>query len=130
MFLNVLDMDEKRAFAELAKRMVEADGIVIGREAASLAALNAEMGNAEIDDSDRSVAELAGVFKSNRTKTAALLELVGLGYSDTNFNVGEKSLVTTIAHEMGLGAEEVAQIEGWVKEHVDLVRRALVLMRD
>jgi hypothetical protein len=130
MFLNVLDMDEKRAFAELAAKMVEADGIVIGREAATLAALKAEMGIAETDGNDRTIGDLAGVFKSKRTKTAALLELVGLGYSDTNFNVGEQSLVTSIAQEMGLGAEDVAQIEGWVKEHVDLVRRALVLMRD
>lgn len=130
MFLNVLDMDEKRAFAELAEKMVEADGIVIGREAASLAALKAEMGIAETHDSDRSVGELASVFKSKRSKTAALLELIGLGFSDTNFNVGEQSLVTSIAREMGLGSEEVAQIVDWVKEHVDLVRRALVLMRD
>ena len=29
-----------------------------------------------------------------------------------------------------IAGEEVAQVEGWVKDHVDLVRRALVLMRD
>jgi hypothetical protein len=41
MFLNLLDSDERRAFAELAERMIAADGLVIGRERAAIAALKA-----------------------------------------------------------------------------------------
>ena len=50
MYLNLLDDDEKRAFAELAEKMIEADGLVIGREAAALAALKAEMGMSDAGD--------------------------------------------------------------------------------
>ena len=129
MFLNLLDSDEKRAFAELAEKMIEADGLVIGREEAALAALKAEMGIAESGDG-RSVDELAGVFHTWRSKVAALLELVGLGYSDINYSVNEQSLVDEVARQMGLTAEELDEIEKWVREHVSLVRRALILMRD
>ncbi|MFV2073381.1 MAG: hypothetical protein ACC742_12115 [Thermoanaerobaculales bacterium] len=130
MFLNVLSIDEKGAFAELAERMVQADGIVIGRETAALAALKAEMGVSGAVGTDRSIGELATIFGSKRSKIAALLELIGLGYSDTNFHIGEESLVAGLARDMGIGADELNQLEGWVEDHVSLVRRALVLMRD
>jgi hypothetical protein len=129
-YLNLLDDDEKRAFAELAEKMIEADGLVIGREAAALAALKAEMGMSETGSGGRSADELAGVFKSRRSKVAALLELIGLGYSDTAFNVNEESLVNTVANQMAISPDELHQIEDWVKEHFSLIRRALILMRE
>jgi alkylhydroperoxidase family enzyme len=128
-FLNLLDSDEKRAFAELAEKMIEADGLVIGREEASLAALKAEMGITG-GGSGRGVEELAGVFHSGRSKVAALLELIGLGYSDVNYSVNEKSMVDVVARQMGLSSDELATIEAWVRDHVSLIRRALILMRD
>jgi uncharacterized tellurite resistance protein B-like protein len=129
-YLNLLDDDEKRAFAELAEKMIEADGLVIGREASALAALKAEMGMSETDGADRSAEELAGVFKSRRAKVAALLELIGLGYSDTAFSVSEESLVNTVANQMAISPDDLHQIEDWVKDHFSLIRRALILMRE
>jgi hypothetical protein len=129
-YLNLLDDDEKRAFAELAERLIEADGLVIGREAAALGALKAEMGMSDNGDGGRSVDELAGVFKSRRSKVAALLELIGLGYSDTSFSVDEESLVNKVANQMAISPDDLHQIEEWVRDHFSLVRRALILMRE
>lgn len=130
MFLNLLDNDEKHAFAELAEMMIKSDGLVIGREEAALASLKAEMGIAGSPAEARSIEDLAGVFRSWRSKIAAMLELIGLGYADTNFSVDEKSMVHKLADHMGLTASELAEVEAWVREHVNLVRRALILMRD
>lgn len=130
MYLNLLDNDEKIAFAELAEKMVEADGIVIGREAAALASLKAEMGISGSEGGGRTVDELAGVFKSRRSKVAALLELIGLGYSDISFHVSEESLVNSVANQMAITPDELQEMEDWVKEHVNLVRRALIMMRE
>ena len=129
MYLNLLDDDEKRAFTVLAEKMIEADGLVIGREKAALAALKAEMGVTGADDG-RTPEELAGVFKSRRSKVAALLELMGLGYSDTAFSVSEESLVNTVANQMAVSPDELHEIEEWVQDHFGLVRRALILMRE
>jgi hypothetical protein len=129
-FLNILDNDEKRAFAELAEKMIEADGLVIGREAAALAALKAEMGMTDAGDGGRSVDELAGVFKGRGSKVAALLELISLGYSDTSFSIGEESLVNAVAGRMAVSPNDLHDIEEWVQEHFGLVRRALILMRE
>ena len=130
MYLNMLDNDEKIAFAELAEKMIEADGLVVGREATALAALKAEAGVGESCGGSRSVDELAGVFQNRRSKVAALLELIGLGYSDTSFSVSEESLINTVANRMAIAPDELHDIETWVQEHFSLVRRAMILMRE
>jgi len=129
MFLNMLDIDEKRAFLLLAETMIEADGVVVGREAAVLASLKAEMGIAGGGDAARSVEELARVFKDRRSRVAALLELFGLAYSDTSFDMNEQSLIAEVAGHMSFTMDELGEIEQWVKDHVALVRRAMTLMR-
>jgi len=130
MFLNMLDEEEKQAFALLAEKMIEADGIVVGSEAAALAALEGEMGISRQEASRRPVEELAGIFRSRRTQAVALLELIGLGYSDTSFCVDEKSIVSVAANAMGFSSDELSTLEGWVKRYVDLVRDAMTLIRE
>ena len=126
----MLDIDEKCAFALLAEKMIEADGIVVGREAAAVASLKAEMGVSGSAGDNRSVEELAKVFKDKRSRVAALLELFGLAYTDTTFDLGEQSLIALVAHDMSLESDEIVALENWVQDHVALVRRAMVLMRD
>lgn len=128
--MNMLDIDEKRAFALLAEKMIEADGIVVGREAAAVASLKAEMGVSDSGGDDRSVGDLAKVFKDKRSRVAALLELFGLAYTDTTFDLGEQSLIASVAQDMGLESDEIVALENWVQDHVALIRRAMVLMRD
>jgi len=131
MFLNLLNDDQKAAFAALAEMMIESDGIVVGREAATLGALKGEMGMTDGPDSSGArVADLAAVFADRRSKIVAVLELVGLGYSDTSFSGTERSLVSEVAREMDIGAEDLARIEAWVQGHMQHIRAALVLMRE
>jgi hypothetical protein len=131
MFLTLLNDEEKRAFALLAEKMIAADGIVVGREAVTLAAYRAEMGlESPSAGEDQGVEELAAVFESRRSKVVALLELIGLGYSDTSFNVTERSLVFAIARAMGIEAETLVDLEAWVQQHVRLIRQAMELLRE
>lgn len=130
MFLNMLDTEEKRAFTLLAERLIEADGIVVGREMAALAALKAEMGNDEAADNSMSIEELAYVFKDRRSRIAAMLELFGLAHSDSNFHMTELSLIASVAYFMGFDDNEIDKLEAWVQDYVGLVRRALAIMRD
>jgi len=130
MFLSLLEDDEKRAFAVLAERMISADGIVVGREAATLAALKGEMGvEPTPDDAGRETDELAAVFGSQRSKIVVLLELMGLGYSDTSYSMDERSLLVHVAEAMDVGDGELARLEVWVQQHLRHIREALALMR-
>jgi hypothetical protein len=126
MFLGALNNDEKKAFAGLAQKMIETDGIVVGEEKEALAALKLELGAAEADT--REVAELAATFTTRQAKVAALLELIGLGFSDASYSVDESSFVTSVAEAMGIENDEIPQLESWVREHVCLVKRAFNMM--
>lgn len=131
MFLMLLDDDEKRAFALLAEKMIEVDGIVVGREVATLAAFKAEMGvESAAGSEEQTVEELAAVFGGRRSKLVALIELIGLGYSDTSFSVTERSLVFAVARAMGIEANTLIELEAWVQQHVRLVRQAMELIRE
>jgi hypothetical protein len=130
MFLNMLNDEEKKAFALLAEKMIEADGIVVGSEAVALASLEGEMGISRDAAARRPAEELASVFHDRRAKAVALLELIGLGYSDTSFCVNEKSVISVAAAAMGFSSDELTTLENWVKKYVELVREAMVLVRD
>lgn len=131
MFLTMLNDEEKRAFALLAEKMIAADGIVVGREAATLAAYKAEMGlEAKSESEERGVEDLAAAFGSRRSKVVALLELIGLGYSDTSFSVTERSLVFALARAMEIEADTLVDLEAWVQQHVRLIRQAMELLRE
>jgi hypothetical protein len=112
--------------------MVEADGIVVGQEMDALAALRHEMGLPVMAETvpKGDVEQLVSAFSSRRAKVAALLELLGLGYSDAEFHLDEKSLITVIAHEMKITAEDLALLEGWVKHHVRHIQQAFTLMQE
>jgi hypothetical protein len=110
--------------------MIEADGIVVGREAAALAALKGEMGLAAGELDTRGVEELSRVFGSRRSKVAALLELFGLAFSDADFEARELTLIASVANTMGVRGDELVAIEQWVHDHVALVKRAMKLMRE
>lgn len=131
MFLTLLNDEEKRAFALLAEKMIAADGIVVGRETATLAAYKAEMGlEARPESEERGVEDLAAAFGSRRSKVVALLELIGLGYSDTSFSVTERSLVFALARAMEIEADTLVDLEAWVQQHVRLIRQAMELLRE
>ena len=108
MFMNLLNDDQKAAFATLAEMMITSDGIVVGREAATLGALKGEMGlTDDAAATGSSVADLATAFTDRRAKMVALLELVGLGYSDTSFSGTERSLVSEVARAMDVAGDDL-----------------------
>ena len=129
MFLGVLNDDEKRAFTILAGRMIDADGIVVASELQALAALRKEMGLPESrNGNEHDVGKVASVFISRRSKIAALLELIGLGYSDANYSLGEESFVSSVAGTMGVSREELSRLDAWVRRHMQHVEAALAMM--
>jgi hypothetical protein len=79
-------------------------------------------------EDDRDGAALAALFDGRAAKVTVLLELLGLAYSDKRFTLDERSLITSIAHEMGIAANDLGRIDNWVREHIRLIEIALSLM--
>jgi hypothetical protein len=130
MFLAMLDPEEKQAFAVLAQRLVAADEVFEAAELRTLDVLWAEMGIECPDVDRRDESELAAIFANRRSKVVAVLELLGLAYSDRDFCLDEESMITAVAHELGLDAEELARLDRWVLDHLRHLDAALELMAE
>ena len=130
MFLTMLNEAEKRAFAVLAQRLVAADEVLRSEELLALETLWAEMGIGSPPADGRDESELAAAFETRRSRVVALLELLGLAYSDRDFCLDEASMITTVAHEMGLDAAELDRLDRWVADHVRHLDDAFALMAE
>lgn len=94
MFLSTLNIEQQQAFLGLARLFVEADGQLASQEKAMLEVMKAEMGLSEdIEVPTDNLPNLLKPFDSKPAKAAALLEIIGLGYSDNDFHPQESILV-------------------------------------
>ena len=131
MFLALLNGAEKRAFVQLADHLAAADDVILEAEKQAISALKAEAGiPGATGENLLPVDELASVFVSRRAKIAALLELLGLAYADSEFEANERSMIVATAHEMDIEMAELRQLEDWVRDHIKLVERALAIMNE
>ena len=128
MFLTMLNETEQQAFATLAQRLVAADEVLTSEEVQALDALWREMGFERPVADERDESALAAVFGTRRSRVVALLELLGLAYADRDFSLDEESMITTVAHEMGIDAVDLDRLDRWVEAHVRHLDSALALM--
>lgn len=121
MFVENLVGPEKSAFLGLARKVVQADGVLSPREAQLLSSFAAATG-AEI--ADGTVQELAAEFQTRQSKVSALLELIGLGYADGEYRLIERTSIDEISRALGFDDNEVAAMESWVIRQTALLQEA------
>ncbi len=128
MFLGLLTAEQKQALAVLAHRLVAADGVVVRDEWKALGALRAELRHVDPALEDLEEDQLARLFDSRRARIVALLELLRIARADDDYCLDEESLVTLVAHEMGVDAADLERVDRWVVEHLAQLERAFRLM--
>ena len=78
---------------------------------------------------DVPIEQLPGVFEDRLSRVSFLLELVGMGYADEDFDPAESELVGRIAEVFSLYEDgTIRAIEGWVRNELDLMKKAQKLM--
>jgi hypothetical protein len=119
MYLKALSDDEKQAFLELAYMAARADRILALEEYELWRAFRFELGLPDDRYTVRelSLAEAAAVFKSDRSKRIALLELVGLVMADGVEAPAENAFLQELADRFGLDGTYLVACFGWVKRH-------------
>ncbi len=129
MFLRTLNLEEKRAFLSLASRFIAADGRLDPKEEAMLAEMKQEMG---IDQGweGRAEAQLLSSFKTRPSRIAALLELLGLAHSDSEYSAQESAFVARAAQAFGVEPLELATLENWILRQIALMREAHLFMEE
>ena len=117
MFLENLTDGERSAFLGLARTLVHADGTLNGREEQVLGSLTAIAGEPVAEGT---VEDLASAFQTRRAKVSALLELVGIGLIDGEYQPAERAMVAEVAKALGFSESELTEMEKWVVRQVAL----------
>ncbi len=121
MFLYNLTANEQSAFLGLAQNIIQADGILAPQEEQLFEYLTKATGQSPAEGT---VESLASVFQNRRAKASALLELMGLGLSDSQYNPAERALVAKVAKAFGFNENELVVMENWVIRQAMLVEEA------
>lgn len=123
MFLNRLDIVEKRAFLDLAVRAAEANGLFDKEEYQMVEDYCKEMGIAFFDSRNiKEFKEIIEVFKNadEQNKKIAVLEIIGLMYADSEYDNKESQFVNSFAEGIGVSNEAVEKIKGLLKKYIDI----------
>lgn len=121
MFIYNLTKNEQSAFLGLAEKIIRADGILAQQEEQLFSYLANATGQ---PSAEGTVESLAAVFQTRRSKASALLELMGLGFTDDRYHPAERTLVAEIAKAMGFNENELIGMENWVVRQAMLVEEA------
>lgn len=127
MFIQNLNTKQQKVFLALANDLIKADGILEQKELDLLAVLKAQMENG-IEADGYELAALATIFDSRKAKYSVMLELIGLGHADEDFDPAEQKFVLDVAEVLGFNQQDVDEVEFWVTRQMSLVAEASMMM--
>ena len=119
MYLNELNKEQKKVFWKLANKIVMADGKVTVDEIKMLEEYKNELKSMdfEIKECPDIVSEIIDCVEyDNRVKKIILFELVGLAYSDNDYDQTERKLILEIKKLLGATDDSLLEIEKLILE--------------
>ena len=129
MFVHYLNERQQGILLHYADEMMRVDSSVDADELVHMDVIRkqAEPG---VKAEDVPANNLPDVFEDRASRLAFLLELVGMGYVNENFDPRQSKLVNDLAGVFEIDEHALSEIESWVKEQLSLVRRAHRMMED
>lgn len=125
MFLHDLDLEQRRAFLVLARRVIDADRRLTLQEVERLDRLYLEAGiPAEMADAPSNAGDLNLLFPDRQSRVICLLELLLVGYTDDRLDPREESAIRDVAAQIGVDAGTWEEARAWAEKHQALVREA------
>lgn len=128
MFVQYLNERQQGALLHYAHEMMCIDGTVAGEELALLDVLR-QQARPGVEAENVPLEDLSSLFDDRSTRVAFLLEVVGMGYANEDFDSNESQLATDIADALMLGDESTLEdVKSWVIRQLVLVREAKQLI--
>ncbi len=126
MFVYMLTTEQRRAFFGLAKHLIAVDGKIEDRELRALQQIEIEAGlsSSDIEPSEPTEQRVLDVLKGKPARAAALLELLGLAYADSEYHPSESDVIRSLAAGLGVSDAELLQMENWVLRQMALATEA------
>ncbi|WP_342431538.1 hypothetical protein [Neobacillus sp. FSL H8-0543] len=114
MFLAELQLEEKKAFLELANLIAKIDGKYSIFETKILKEYQKELELGDYTIRGITIENILEEFKNERSKNIVLSELLRLIYSDGVFHEQERESVSLIKKHFGFNANEYDSFKDWV----------------
>jgi uncharacterized tellurite resistance protein B-like protein len=121
MFVQNLNASQQSALLYLAREVAKADGDLHKLQMGLLQIIK-DQSEVGITEQEISLAMLPQVFDDNRVKGSLLLELLGVAYSNNEYNVNEKKLIEQYAQALNINEEQLKKLETWVEKQLALMR--------
>lgn len=123
MFLKSLNDTQQKLFLGLAQQLIEADARISDQEREMIYALSAEMGQQElIPDPTDDV--LRAWFPDHGSRTAIMLELIGLSACDGRVAPEESRLIRRLQKLFAIPDAELKAYQAWVKKFLTVKNEA------
>ncbi len=117
MFLNVLNLEQKTAFLELAHMLANADGVVVNEEETLLLAYESEM------QMERGAYKVKGIslqsvlekFSDERSRKIAYVEILALAQVDSLICDREQSIIDKVEKVFAITTEQKERFLNWLE---------------
>ena len=130
MFVQNLNERQQGALLHYADEVMRADGRIHPAELVIMDALRNQM-KPGVKAENVAIEGLPDLFKRKLSRVSFLLELVGMGYANEDFDPAQSELVNQIAKVFGFHEDGTSDtIEQWVKDQLALMDRARQLMEE
>ena len=127
MFVQYLSERQQSALLHYAQQMARADGSVADDEQEQLDVLRDQV-QPGVEAVDVPLDELAALFDDRMSQIAFLLEVIGMGYANDEFDPAESQLANSLVNALGVGDDVLDDIKSWVVRQLSLLREAQRLM--
>ena len=127
MFVQYLNEQQQGVLLHYAYEMMRADSSADAREMNQLEVLRTQA-QPGVQAKDVAIEELPELFDDRLSRVALLFEVIGMGYSDEEFDPQESELINAMAKALTIEEGEVLNIMSWVKRQLLLVKEAHRLM--
>lgn len=115
MFLRDLNETQQKLFLGIARELIEADDNISDQEQNLIAALSLEMGQNELirNPGDDTISDF---FPDKFSRTAVMLELIGLSACDGDFSVEEDKIIRRMQKVFLMTDEQISSYRNWVRK--------------
>ena len=128
MFVQNLNERQQGVLLHYADEVMRADGRIHPAELVVMDVLRNQV-EPGVKAEGLAIEELPGVFKRKLSRVSFLLELVGMGYANEDFDPTQSELVNRISEVFGFHENGTMEtIEQWVKDQLALMKQAEQLM--
>lgn len=126
MFLMMLNDDQKKLFLKLAVKAAEVNGVVEYEEKNMLKAFALEVKETPIYSADSSTSEILDDLKrisSPKEKRIITFEILGILFSDNEYDEEEKKFVSEIAESFDISRNQIDQMVKLINDYSDLYNK-------